>query len=86
MAATDEIGKGDHWTQNPPPLSDHDLVIWIWYHAKATQFVQEFNLMPTLFKELNLDGVDSELFLRKINMIHTVMNNIRIKKSDREAK
>jgi len=86
VADPDEIGKGDHWTQNPPLLRDHDLAIWIWYHAKATQFVQDFNLMPTLFKNLNLDGVDGELFLRKINMIHIVMNNLRIKKSEREAK
>lgn len=86
MADRDEIGKGDHWTQNPPPLRGHDLILWNWYHANATQFIQEFNLMPTLFKDLNLEGTDRELFLIKINKIHESMNNLRIKKSEREAK
>ena len=86
MADPDEIGKGDHWTQNPPSLRGSDLAIWIWYQSHATQFVQEFNLMATLYKELKLNGVDAEFFLKKINMIHNVMNNLRIKASDREAK
>lgn len=86
MADRDEIGKGDHWTQNPPLLRDSDLRIWIWYQAHAIQFVQEFNLMPALYKDLNLNGVDGELFLKKINMIHNVMNNLRVKKGEREAK
>ena len=42
--------------------------------------------MPTLYKDLNLNGVDEELFLKKISMIHNVMNNLRAKKSEREAK
>jgi len=42
--------------------------------------------MPTLFKNLNLNGVDGELFLKKINMIHIVINNLRIKISERENK
>jgi len=42
--------------------------------------------MATLYKELKLNGVDGEFFLKKINMIHNVMNNLRVKKSEREAK
>lgn len=85
MADLDEIGKGDHWTQNPPPLRGSDLAIWKWYQSHATQFVQEFNLMATLYKDLNLKGADEEFFLKKINMIHNTMNNLRVKKSNREA-
>ncbi|MCK4759028.1 MAG: hypothetical protein KAT69_03220 [Candidatus Aminicenantes bacterium] len=86
MADRDEIGQGDHWTQNPPPIDGSDIAIWIWYHGHVNQFVQEFNLMPALYKDLNLNGVDEELFLKKISMIHNVMNNLRVKKSEREGK
>jgi len=42
--------------------------------------------MPTLYKDLKLNGADEEFFLRKINMIHNVMNSLRIKASERGNK
>lgn len=40
--------------------------------------------MPILYKDLNLNGVDRELFFKKISMIHAVMNKLRVKISERE--
>lgn len=55
---------------NPPPLQDWDLFAWQFYMENATAFTRDFNLMPGLIMEMNLETQTKRLFLKKLDMIH----------------
>lgn len=86
MTDWDEIGKGAHPAQNPPPIDEGDRFVWNWYFANCTKFAQDFNLLPELIKGLGMDRKSLELFLRKLSLIHLTIQKIQQEEMESEMR
>ena len=83
MAAPDEIGKGSHPAQNPPPLRAGDAFVWEWYQENCSALVRDFELMPFLLKELGLDESGMRVMVLKLGRIHDAMKRMGAKEAQR---
>ncbi len=81
------MGHGEHPACNPPEIGEADRFAWAWYVQNASLFVQEFGLMPRLLDDLRLDGMERQMFLARMAMIHATVAKVRsreIEKMSRE--
>lgn len=88
MVDWDEIGIGDKACQNPPELTEHDLFVYRWYQncpLHESYLVREFNLLPDLISNLDLDPNEKLLFIRKLEMIYKTHLKIRMEKAEKEG-
>lgn len=74
-----EIGGSESPLDNPPELGEGDLMAWRFYQNSATGFVQDFGLMSHLIEGLGIGEKVKPLFLRKLALVHSSMQNIREK-------
>ena len=61
-------------------LSKFEAAAVNWYYGNVSQFTLDCGLMANLFQDLKLEGVDKELFLRAMAMIHRTEQKIQNEK------
>jgi hypothetical protein len=76
MAEEEEIGKGTHPAQNPPPLDEADRFVMTWYFRMCPAFLREIGLSSIEIGALNLSAAAKEIFLYKLQKIHNAMIKI----------
>lgn len=69
-AEEDEIGRGSHPAQNPPPVGDDDWFILAWYFRRCSAFMREAGLLAGEIERLGLTPAAKEVFLYKLQLIH----------------
>jgi len=79
------MGVEDILALNPPELEGHDEFVWRWFQENVSEFVHEFNLMPSLIEKLGLTDGDLSLFLMKMNMIYKHNRTISEKMRDQRS-
>lgn len=86
--ATDwtQIGEGDNPAQNPPPIDEDDRLALRFYTESVGGFVRDFNLMPSLINDLNLDPPTRRILLFKLDTIHNHVLEMRQREQNREIK
>jgi len=77
MAFLAAIGEGGG--KPGPVLEADDAKTWHFYVNKATAFVQDFGLMAGLVEETGLVGVDKDIFLARLALIHGHIQKARMK-------
>jgi hypothetical protein len=61
-------------------LSRFEVAALNWYYGNISQFTLDCGLMPGLFEDLKLDGVDREIFLRAMTIVHRTEQKIQNEK------
>ena len=66
-------------------MEDGDWFIFFWHLDNVNNFNVQNQLLGILIKELNLKGMELELFIYKLNMINEARSNVAEKERKKNA-
>ena len=67
-------------------MGEADRFAWAWYATHASLFVQEYGLMPGLIADLGFEGMEREMFLARMALIHSTITTIQRREAEKRAR